>query len=265
MKRVKKFSLNKEIFKKRMIQLAVLLVVVILVVFLTIFVVKKLRGDDTSVGDGKVVSNNRVSKPGDVVEHDATDGMHINRISKLLAGGSDCYAIEEFANDNKVLASDISITRAYYAALEDSFYNSSKNEISLNEFREAVQKIFGKDYKFDPSDGELDKVCGSYKYNESTKKFVKQNNKCKLSCGVSTTTYNLVKVVEEYGKYTIDVNVLFGSRSGDVAFYSDYARENLVTNSYSEAASGNVKGSTYRFVFGSSGSVYTFVSSEKVS
>lgn len=254
---------NKKLLVKWITYIVLFLIVMVVVTLLCKFVIEKF-GRYNEIDDGVHVSNNRVSNPDEVIEHDPEDGMYIGSISSLIAGGEDCNSIEEFANDKRVEAKDVSQLRAFYAAEADEFYNNDKKTISLDEFTAAVKELFGDDYEFKPEEIDFDKVCSNYKYESSSKKFVKNKKTCKISCDSNSTSYKLVKVVEEYGKYTIDVKVLFGSKDGSSNYYSDFNRENAVEKTWLYDNLDYSKGATYRFVFESKGSNYYFTSSELV-
>lgn len=257
----KKYTVNKEVLNKRCKQICIIAAIII-VICLIVAIIGKVR-NNKPVEDGKAVSNNRVSEPGIVVEKDSSDGAYKNLVKALFAGGGECNGIEEFVNDRVVVANDISSSRAFYAALEDSFYNTSSKEISLKDMESAVKRLFGEEYVFNPEEIDSKSNCTGFEYKGG--KFVSKKNTCKTSCNISSTKYDVVKVVEEYGKYTIDIKVLFGSNDdSNIGFYSDYYRSNLVTDSFTEATKLINSGNTYRFVFGSEGSNYYFVSSEPV-
>ena len=255
----KKYTINKKVLAKRCIQVIAIALIIVIICLIVSFISK---GRNTKEDDGKAVSNNRVSEPGVVVEKDSSDGAYKNLVKALFAGGGDCNGIEEFVTDRVVVANDISSSRAFYAALESSFYNTSSKEISLKDMESAVKRLFGEEYVFNPE--EIDENnCTGFEYKGG--KFVSKKNTCKTSCNISSTKYDVVKVVEEYGKYTIDIKVLFGSNDdSNIGFYSDYYRSNLVTDSFTEATKLINSGNTYRFIFGSEGSNYYFVSSEPV-
>lgn len=255
----KKYTINKKVLAKRCIQVVAIALIIVIICLIVSFISK---GRNNKEDGGKAVSNNRVSEPGIVVEKDSSDGAYKNLVKALFAGGGDCNGIEEFANGAKVEANDISSSRAFYAALEDSFYNSSSKEISLKDMESAVKRLFGNDYEFKPE--EIDENnCTGYEYKNG--KFVSKKNTCKTSCKISSTKYEVVKVVEEYEKYTIDVKVLFGSNDdNNIAFYSDFYRSNLVTDNFNDAVKSINSGNTYRFIFGTEGNNYYYVSSEPV-
>lgn len=257
-----KLSNNKKVLKRLILLIVAFIIVVLAVSYLCVFIIRLIFGGK-AVDDGTKVGN-RVSEEGQVVEHDPDGGMYTVSIEKLIAGGNSCATIEEFANDHKVEVKDVSQLRAYYAAESDSFHDGSKDSISLEEFTNAVKNIFGDDYDFRPEEIDFSNNCSKYKYNSSSKKFVKSKNTCKYSCNLYETSYKVVKVIEEYGKYTLDVKVLFIDKDKELVYYSDFGREKVEEDAIFLGNLDYSKGATYRFIFESKGSNYYFVSSELV-
>lgn len=202
-----------------------------------------------------------VEKCDEVKVYETTD----EKISKLiddLIAGMDCYRLEIYANDKKVLSSDINANIAYDVAM----YNSSKEvkeKITVDEINDIIKKYFGKDYKF-----EIDKLsdrkgtCISHYYDKSTKTFVSQETACGGTCGPHTI-YEVVKAVDTNGILELDVRILFTDKNA-TGYYSNYKKTNLVQELDSNQFLQFEKGALYKFTFKNEDGNYVFVSSEPV-
>ena len=191
------------------------------------------------------------------------------KVSKLIeninVGTLDgCNGFEDYANDKKVVANDITSQKAFRIAETAEFFNSGKESISLDEFTKVVQKFLSKDYKFNPEDGMGKGKCMSYYYDASTKTFNKQETACGGTCG-PMTSYKMVKAVDTDGVLKIDVKVIFASLDeGKMGYYSDYQKTNKIGSVEEQIAYLYDKGSDYQFTFKLEDGNYVFVSSEPV-
>ena len=191
--------------------------------------------------------------------------MNDPRIANLipnLVRGVDCWAIEEFANDRKVVANDISNQRAANIAEVNNFYFSGKERILLEDFTKEIQKYLGKVYQFNPELlSYISDLCPQYQYLKETRDFLLKPNDCRITCGENTTVYKVIKGEIKEDILTLKVRVLFGSREG-TNFYGDYGKTKFITDNPKELVSAISQGGEYLFTFKLENSNYVFVSSE---
>lgn len=200
-----------------------------------------------------------------VTNYAVTDEKVANLIKNIDVGALDnCNGFEDYANDKKVVANDITSQKAFRIAETAEFFNSGKQSITLDEFTKVVQKFLGKDYKFNPEDGMGKGKCMSYFYDASTKTFNKQETACGGTCG-PITDYKMVKAVDTDGVLKIDVKVIFALLDeGKDGYYSDYQKTNKIGTFEEPIDPIYNKGSDYQFTFKLEDGNYVFVSSELV-
>jgi len=194
--------------------------------------------------------------------YETTDSKIEDLIDGISVGvGGNWKQFELFANDKKVVASDIDQLTAYHMA-EISFLNSNKTTITLDEYTKEIHKYLGKDYDFNPESIDYKgSSCPQYNYNASTKVFTKQETACGWTNGPVGIYHKITKAVETEGVLEIDIRVIFGD--GESKFYADYARTNFLKE-YDESSLDSYysKASAYKFTFKEEDGNYVFVSSE---
>ena len=201
------------------------------------------------------------SEAKEVKVYEITDQKISNLIDQLIIGNMSCDTLEQFANDRKVVASDVSADRAYDIAVFNKNSNIS-GTISLEELTKIIQKYLGKDYNF-----EVDKLrqtkgtCISHYYDSASKTVIPQETACGGTCGPHTS-YKIVKAVDTDGVLEIDIKVLFVDKN-ITGFYSDYNKTQLVSG-FNNNELEYEKGTTYKFIFKEEDGNYVFVSSEPV-
>ena len=191
-------------------------------------------------------------------------------IDRLLVGVYNDH-LEDFTNDKKVLAKDVSNLRAYDIAQYNEFYEDvegkdgvsklKKDKFTLEEMNLAIQKYLGKDYVFDPMSIDYKgDTCPNFRYDSKSKMFIFQETMCG---GVTSaqTTYKLVNAVEEKGLLKLSIKVIFAGKEG---YYSDYSKTKLIGDYSLEYTTLFDKGSNYLFIFNLTEGNYVFVSSEKI-
>lgn len=188
----------------------------------------------------------------------ATTDEKVHDLIETLISGLGCFNIEDFTNDKKVLASDISNDRAFVMSQWD-FYYENVAEVSLEDYTKKVQSILGKDYQFDPTKISNNVLsCPAYLYDSNNKKFVKQDLGCGGTCG-PRTTYRIVKAMDKDGVLDLYAKLIF-VKSGEDGYYSDYSRINKISENYEDEPFE--KGDMYHFTFKNEDGNYVFVSSE---
>lgn len=199
-----------------------------------------------------------------VIEYSLTDSKIANLIPNLVKG-INCWTIEEFANDRRIVSNDIPNQRAYIVAEVNTFYPSGRQSVTLEEYTNEVRKFFGKNYQFDP---ELvrynDATCPQYEYQKESRQFIRRQTSCGGTCGPNKSIFKVIRAVDTDGVLVMDVKVLFGSREG-TNFYRDYQKTKLVTNDPNTLDSSIGQGGEYKFTFKNENDNYVFVSSEPVS
>lgn len=196
-----------------------------------------------------------------VTNYEVTDAKVAKLIDNIMRNGGDCQVLKVYANDHKVIASDITNEMAVRIA-EREIFNSGKESYTLDEITTIVQKYLGKDYRFNPKDQLGKGQCFSYYYDAASKKFIKQETACGWTCGPSSS-YKLVKAVDTDGELVLTAKVIFvSSNQGKDGFYSDYTSTNKIGSYEDDIESLYSKGSDYVFTFKLEDGNYVFVSSE---
>lgn len=210
----------------------------------------------------KLTSNNKKDNTTETTKGTDLDSTLVYSLVSNLVKGSECWTIEEFANDKKVVANDVPSQRAYAVAENNSFYFTGKETITVQEYVAEIQKYFGSKYHFYPELVSYESTaCPQYVYNEEQQVFTRQQRDCRIQCGPNTTAYKVVKANENNGKLTITIKVLFGSKEG-TNFYADYDKTKLITNNPNEVKSALSQGTEYIFTFEKEDGNYVFLSSE---
>ena len=194
---------------------------------------------------------------------DIVDDAVVTTLMKNLTAGSDCWNIEEYANDHKVDVKSISDERIYQVVQWGSFYNKGKSTITLDEFNAEIKNYFSIGYSFDPNKISSSSSCNPFSYNENTQEFVALKLACQDLCGPNKTQYKIMDVEDDGFHLTVTVNVLFGSQAEKVAYYSDYERTNFITDDYEHLDQYYDQGDSYLFTFLRVDNQYLYVSSEK--
>lgn len=200
-----------------------------------------------------------------VVNYKINDPKIVSTIDTLTKSfGSDCWSVEDFANDRIITANDVSNTRAFAIVENNNYYSSGRTSIPADEVKDEIKKYLGPDYVFVPSSVQYDESkCTQYKYNAEKKQFERKANSANRLCPYYATLIKIIKAIEINDDLEIHVKVLFGSTDG--TYYEDYARKNLVTRNINIASSIVYAGSDYLFKFKKSDGKYFFVSSEPIS
>lgn len=178
-----------------------------------------------------------------------------------------------YAKDTSVKVSDIDSSMAFTMVSEYNDLNNDK-KIGLDEIEKEIQKILGKDYKFDST--KSIEICSHNGYDSKTKTLVPaKNEQCGGTCApqIVSPSYKMVKAVDTDGTLEIDVKVVFENNDNKV--YSDYAKKNVIATyndeneEYLDSQNKVLnrdevlnKGSDYKFTFKLEDGNYVFVSSE---
>lgn len=192
---------------------------------------------------------------------DLADSKIANLIPNLLKG-FDCWTIEEFANDKKIVANDISAQRAFTIAETNTFYFSRKQIISFDEYNNEIKKFLGSSYLFNPEKIEYGgENCPQFEYQKDSKEFIRRPNNCGGVCGNNVSVYRVINGKYENDNLILIVKVLFGSREG-TNFYKDYNKMKFITNDPDNLDNSLGQGGEYQFTFREEQGNYVFVSSE---
>lgn len=204
-----------------------------------------------------------------------------NNFSKLLSN-TDCKDLaKEYLKETKVTSVDISNSIAYEIVAATTSEN--KNAISESEWKNEVAKLFGKDYKYDPTSFQDSNYCASHTYNSSTKQYEYREEDCGCTTGPNAFILQYVTKAELEGDtLTIYLKALFPDNSatsstGYAKYYSDSAKtkeifldfDNYIydaTESEPVYSVSNIeKGGSYKIVMKKyQGNDYYFVSSEPI-
>ena len=206
-----------------------------------------------------VVSDENEAK---VTVYSTTDPK-VSKLIETLISGLGCANLEEFTNDKKVEAKDVSNERAFTMA-QWEFYNANKDEVSVEEYTKEVHKLLGSDYNFNP-EGEIKNACPSYEYDKTKKKFVKTPGGCGGTCGPHTI-YQIVKAVDTDGVLDMEVKVLF-FKEGVEGYFADYERTKQLNQTFETIVPLGfpfADATSYKFTFKDVDGYYAFVSSEPV-
>ena len=245
-----------------LIILVVVLFVVCAIMGAFIFVNKdKLTTPSTTKEESSKKTTND-SKCKEQKVYDVTDES-INKLIDTLTSGFDCAALEKYTNDKKVTVNDIDSNRAYEIVMYTPEGWESKDTYSVDEMTKMIQKVLGKDYKFDPSKlKETKGACISHYYDSGSKTFIHQETACGGTCGPHTLG-QIVKAVETDGVLELEQRVLFVDKDM-TGFYSDFAKTNKVQEIDNSSFLPYKKGAKYKFTFKNEDGNYVFVSSEPV-
>lgn len=205
-----------------------------------------------------------------------------NNLSKLLRSNTDCKDLaKEYLKETKVTSVDISNSIAYEIVAATTSEN--KNAISESEWKNEVAKLFGKDYKYDPTSFQDSNYCTSHTYNSSTKQYEYRETACGCTTGPNAFILQYVTKAELEGDtLTIYLKALFPDNSatsstGYSKYYSDSAKtkeifldfDNYIydtTESEPVYSVSNIeKGGSYKIVMKKyQGNDYYFISSEPI-
>ncbi len=205
-------------------------------------------------------------KKGSIV-YEVTDSKILD-ILKIFDGPGCQTVVEEFLNDHKVLAKDISSNTAMAVPWKRGDLGE-QTSISLEEYTKYVQKYFGEDYNFQPKDGE-GLLC-IWEYSASKKSFERNLDPiCGCTLDPGYTRYRISKAVETDHVLEIDLRVVFYRSSSD-SFYGDYEATrslpgvglNGVAEFYA-SEEAYAQADLYKLIFKESNGNYIFVSAERV-
>ena len=202
-----------------------------------------------------------------VTDYKVTDPKVASLIDNLAKStDSDCWSLEDFVNDRKITAAEISNTRAWTIAEMNNYHTSGFSEIKEKDAIKEVRKYLGQDYQFVPAQVKMElNPCLIYKYDSKLKAFLKvdESEECRTHiCQAYSTVYKIVKATDINGNLDVTIKVLFAGKDSDV-YYSDYNRTNAVGRGDTGAAF-LIKGADYKFKFKLVENNYVFVSSEPV-
>ncbi len=204
------------------------------------------------------------SKCKEVKTYDTTDEKIVKLVDSLtVMVGGNWKQFELFANDKKVVASDVDQLTAYHIA-ESTFFKNNAQSITLEEFTKEIQKHLGKNYTFKPEEiNYKGQSCPQYNYDASAKRFTKQETACGWTTGPVGIHHLITKATESDGVLEINMRVVFGDNSSK--YYADYARTKLLQEYNGSSTELNYSGaSKYKFIFKNEDDNYVFVSSEPV-
>lgn len=214
-----------------------------------------------------VISMNMVPKK-DILEYKKIEKANDSRVTSLMSklmAGSDCWNVEDYANDHKVDVKNISNDRIYQVVQWGSFYDKGVASISLEDFNSEIKNYFSIGFNFDP-DGinQNHSNCNPYVYDDEKQEFTGLKISCQDLCGPNRTLYKITNVEDNGFDLKVTIHVLFGSQAERVAFYSDYERSNYVTDDYDHLDKYYKEGDAYLFTFLRVDEKYLYVSSEKI-
>lgn len=194
----------------------------------------------------------------------------------------DCQDIsDQYLNNKKVLANDIPNLTAYKIVAMSTYEN--KNNISEEDWNKEIEKIFGKDYKYNPTSFDASGLCTSHIYNSETKQYDYRETAC--GCTTGPNAFPLIYASKAEIKddiLTIYLKALFPGRKEQVTgeypkYYSDQERTKEVElefmygengKEYSEpmySPSNVQKGGNYKITMKKyDDNNYYFVSSEPI-
>lgn len=211
--------------------------------------------------------NTKKEETTETITYEVTDTKILD-ILKILDGPGCGTAVETYLNDHTVFAEDIPSSIAVAVPWHRGDLGEQQ-KISLEQYTKYVQKYFGKDYVFEPKEG--DSLLCIWSYNSSEKAFIK-NPEPACGCGPDPgyTRYRVVKAVQTGDKLEIDLRVAFYRESGN-AFYADYEATRSIPEMginddlefYDSDAAYN-KASLYRMTFKEKNNNYLFISAELV-
>lgn len=209
-------------------------------------------------------TDNKDKAESSVTNFKANDPRITTLIDKLTKHfGTDCWSIEDFANDRAITAVDVSNYRAFKIAENNNFYSSGRSSISVDEVNEEIRKYLGKEYRFEPTLVKYDETdCTQYQYNPDKKQFERIPNNTNRICPYYEDSYKILKAIDVGGELEVYLKVLFGSKEG--YYYSDYARQNIVAAGSENLATFVALGQDYLFKFKNEDGNYVFVSSEPI-
>lgn len=190
-------------------------------------------------------------------------------VGKYMLGNppANCGAIEVFAKDKPVYASDIN---SLYAAntvtmnLSDNV-DERPDTISLEDFVKEVKKYYGDNYNFNAESLVDVQGLANYKYNDGV--FKKHSNNWGGTCGPSSS-YRYSDVKKDGDNLEVYVYVVFNGLTSDNlsdgTYYADYNRSKFLEDFNWSNAEDYKRGSLYKFTFKLEDGNYVFVSSEPV-
>lgn len=234
---------------------------------------KNLKNQTTKESSNKTTSS--------IKNLDIYSNIVQNNLTKYFKS-IDCQDHSElYLNNKKVLAKDIPNLTAYQMVAMSTYEN--KNNISETDWNKEIEKIFGKDYKYNPTSFDAKDLCTSHIYNSDTKQYDYRETACGCTTGPNAFTLIYATKAEINNDIlTIYLKALFPGREistkGEYPkYYSDQARTKEVEldfitdingKEYSEpiySAANVQKGGSYKITMKKyNDNDYYFVSSEPV-
>lgn len=151
-----------------------------------------------------------------------------NNLTRYFASYNCQDHSEQYLNSKKVLANDIPNLTAYQMVVMSNYQN--KNNISEADWNKEIEKIFGKDYKYDPTSFDAKDLCTSHIYNSETKQYDYRETACGCTTGPNTFAKIYATKAELINdELTVYIKVLFPGKEVQTTgeypkYYSDQAR-----------------------------------------
>ena len=130
-----------------------------------------------------------------------------------------------YMKSKKINNNDIPNKFAYNLVAMSTF--SNKGSISESDWNKEIEKLFGKDYKYDPTSFDAKEMCTSHIYNSSTKQYEYREIGCGCTHGPNSFTKTYISKAEmNNDTLTIYVKALFPNNEvtnndGYVKYFSD--------------------------------------------
>lgn len=235
---------------------------------------KILSSDDNkTIAENKKQENKQEKKEEEVVTTlDVSDPMVTELYQTLKNGWGQYCGIWDYFTKTKVKSSDITNKVATVIAVDQLYKKDvignrdpGENQFTKNQLDAEVDRIFGKDYVFQPSN------IFHYEYDASTGIYHEEKTVgLGGACGVPNLD-KIVKAEKQGNQLRIYTRVIFHIEGTDATnFFKDYDKTQVITldrdeNGYVINSDSNYeKGSLYKMNFVLEDGNYIFVSSEPV-
>ncbi len=142
-----------------------------------------------------------------------------------------------YLKSTKVNNNDIPNQLAYHMVAMSTY--SNKGSISESDWNKEIEKLFGKDYKYDPTSFDAKEMCTSHIYNSSTKQYEYRETACGCATGPNASAKTYISKAEmNNDTLTIYVKALFPDNQatnseGFTKYYSDSEKTKEVNLEFS--------------------------------
>lgn len=232
---------------------------------------------EDDVADVNINSSN-VSVTNLDIYSDIVQNNYSKIVDEYLACGD---PMSTYLNDSKLVNNDISNSTAY--AIVELKYFDNKSSLDESTIKDAIEKLLGPDYEYDPTSFDASNTCSNHVYNSSTKQYDYRETACGCTVGPNYLAKTYISKAELDGdNLNIYIKVLFPNNQnltseGYVKYYSDYSRTKEISLDYETSVNGNAyaepydtavninKGGSYKITMKKlSDDDYYFASSEKI-